>query len=67
MLTLLEKVQKLLEVPDLRTDERKVLQFVISTLADRPLEEQVFPDVRSQIEARFQWYYRPDGQLRRPS
>ena len=58
-----EKVLKLLAI-NLRPDERKVLDFIIEANGDVPLDGLLFPTVEAHIEARFEWFYTPDGVLR---
>ena len=59
-----EKVEKLLEAP-LPRDERATLQFVLETNGEGELEGMLFPDVEAHVKARFEWYYLPNGILRR--
>lgn len=65
MPTLREKVQKLLAVRTLPADERKWLNFVLESVPDGPLEGMMYPDVQAHVEGRYEWFYRPDGALRR--
>jgi len=65
-MTLRDKVVKLLEVQDLPVDERQVLDFVMSTAhPSLPLEDQMYPSTQAHVHARYEWYFRRDGQLRR--
>ena len=59
-----EKVKKLLDAPIPR-DERETLQFVLEANGDGDLEGMLFPDVESHINGRFEWYFLPNGILRR--
>lgn len=59
------KVLKLLEVRTLPSDERRMLDFVLTTTPDGPLEGLLYPDVQAHVEGRFEWFYRCDGQLRK--
>ncbi len=64
-MTLREKVEKLLAAPGLPPEERKMLDFVVTTVPNGPLEGMMYPDVQAHVEGRFQWFYRGDGHLRR--
>lgn len=59
-----EKIQKLLEVPELPPDERKVFDFVLVTMPTGSLEEAMFPDTIFHVEGRFEWYFHPSGRRR---
>lgn len=63
--TLREKVVKLLEVSDIPMDERKALELVMTSVPEEPLEGLMFPEGQAHVEGRFEWYYRPNGELRR--
>lgn len=63
-LDLREKIDKLLEVPELPPDERKVFTFVVNTMPEGPLEDAMFPDTIFHVEGRFEWYFLPSGQRR---
>lgn len=63
-MTLREKVEKLLEAPGLPPDERKLLDFVLTSVPG-PLEGMMYAEVQAHVEGRFQWFYNRDNQLRR--
>lgn len=63
-MTLREKVEKLLAAPAIPPEERKMLDFVLTTVPG-PLEGMMYPDVQAHVEGRFEWFYRGDGRLRR--
>ena len=63
-MNLREKVEKLLDAPTPR-DEREMLQFVLETNDNEELEGMLFPDVETYINGRFEWFYLPNGILRR--
>jgi hypothetical protein len=62
-----EMVEKLLEVPSLPREERKMLRFVLDTNGDGELEGMLYDDVETHIRGRFEWFYTPAGELRRPA
>lgn len=66
MMTLRDKLQKLLEVSALPEQERKLLAAIpLMTDPNKPLEDQMYPRVRAHIEGRFEWFFKPSGELRR--
>lgn len=65
--SLREMVRKLLEVPNLGKEELAVFQLLLDVNRDGPLEGRVYPDVEAHVRGRFEWYYLPDGSLRRLS
>lgn len=66
-MTLREKIMKLLEVPALPHREREVLDFAVTMTPEGPLEDLMFPDTIAHIEGRYEWFYNPQGLLRRSS
>ena len=60
-----EKIQKLLEVSDLPSAERRVFEFVLTTMPNGPLEEAMYPETIFHVEGRFEWYFKADGERRR--
>jgi len=60
-------VVKLVEEAKLPADELQTLQFVLEVNGDSPLEGRLYPDVESHIKGRFEWFFAPDGSLRRTS
>ena len=64
ILTLREKVEKLLLSPRLVKSERQMLQFVLDTNGDAPLEGVLYPNVEAHIEGRFEWFYDKKGNSR---
>lgn len=59
-----EKIQKLLGVPELPSDERGIFEFVLVTMPEGPLEEAMYPETIFHVEGRFEWYFRADGERR---
>lgn len=64
-MTLREIVDKLLTVKNLPTAERQKLDFVIQMSGNDPLEGMLFPEVEQHIRGRYEWFFLPDGTLRR--
>ena len=60
-----EKMQKLMEVPELPREERKVFELILTTMPDGPLEEALYPEPIFHVEGRFEWYFKPNGDRRR--
>jgi len=60
-----EMARKLLEAKELPAEEREVLTFVLETNGDNELEGMLYPEVEAHLRGRFEWFYTPDGALRR--
>lgn len=64
--SLREMVRKVLEVPDITQVERTIFQVLLDANREGPLEGHIYPDVEAHVRGRFEWYYLPNGKLRRP-
>lgn len=59
-----EKIQKLLEVSELPREERKVFEFILTTMPEGPLETALYPQPIFHVEGRFEWFFKPNGERR---
>jgi len=64
-MTLREKVERLLTDAPLPHDERKMLQLVLDTTGEGELDGLLYEDVEAHVVGRFEWYFFPNGTLRR--
>ena len=59
------KIEKLVEEAPLPREEKTTLQFVLETNGDGELEGMLFPDVETHVNGRYEWFFLPNGALRR--
>ena len=64
MLTIYDKIERLLTIPTLSEDERAKLLYAMLSLPEEGMEDHLHPTVRAHIHARYEWFYCPDGQRR---
>lgn len=58
------KMEKLLEVPNLPEDERAAITFILTIFGDDPGDGLLDEGVESHYNARYRWYYNPQGHRR---
>lgn len=62
-----EIVEKLLTVDDLPKDERQMLELTMEINGPGDLEGLLHDEVESHVRGRFEWFFTPEGTLRRPT